>query len=140
MKSMDIGVLAARSGLAPSALRYYEEMGLITSDSRHGLRRQFGADALMRLSLVALGKSAGFSLPEIAGMLGKAGTPDLPRDDLRAKADAIDRQIRNLTALSNTLRHVAECKAPSHLECPSFRRLLKVAARRGMQGLPRKSR
>lgn len=140
MKSMDIGVLAARSGLAPSALRYYEEMGLITSDSRHGLRRQFGADALMRLSLVALGKSAGFSLPEIAGMLGKAGTPDLPRDDLRAKADAIDRQIRNLTALSNTLRHVAECKAPSHLECPSFRRLLKIAARRGMQGLPRKSR
>ena len=132
MKSIDIGTLSARSGLAPSALRYYEEIGLITADSRHGLRRQFGSDALLRLSLVALGKSAGFTLPQIGLMLGADGTPDLPRAELRARADDLDRQIRNLTALRDTLRHVADCRAPSHLECPSFRRLLKIAARRGI--------
>lgn len=132
MKFIDIGVLSQRSGLAPSALRYYEEIGLITSESRHGLRRQFGPEALLRLSLIALGKSAGFSLLEIAAMLGKAGAPDLPRSDLRARADGLDQQIRNLTALRDTLRHVADCRAPSHLECPRFRQLLKVASRRGI--------
>ena len=132
MKSIDIGTLSARSGLPPSALRYYEEIGLIASESRHGLRRQFGPEALMRLSLIALGKTAGFTLPEIAGMLGRDGTPDLSRDDLRARAAELDRQIRNLTALRDTLQHVADCRAPSHMECPQFRRLLKIAARRGM--------
>lgn len=132
MKSIDIGALSQRSGLAPSALRYYEEIGLITSEARHGLRRQFGPEALLRLSLIALGKSAGFSLVEIAAMLGKDGMPDLPRSDLHARADTVDHQIRNLTALRDTLRHVADCRAPSHLECPSFRKLLKVASRRGI--------
>jgi DNA-binding transcriptional MerR regulator len=132
VKSLDIGALSARTGVAPSALRYYEEIGLILPEGRRGLRRQYGQEAVLRLSLVALGKSAGFSLAEIAGMIGRDGRPDLPRAALRARADALDRQIRNLTALSNTLRHVAECRAPSHLECPTFRRLLRVATRRGM--------
>lgn len=82
---------------------------------------------------MALGKAAGFTLPQIGGMLGTDGTPDLKRAELRARADDLDRQIRNLTALRDTMRHVADCGAPSHLECPSFRRLLKIAARRGMQ-------
>ena len=132
MKFIDIGVLSQRSGLPPSALRYYEEIGLIASEARHGLRRQFGPEALLRLSLIALGKSAGFSLIEIAAMLGKDGAPDLPRAELRARADALDSQIRNLAALRDTLRHVADCRAPSHLECPRFRQLLKVASRRGI--------
>lgn len=132
MKFIDIGALSQRSGLAPSALRYYEEIGLIASEARHGLRRQFGPEALLRLSLIALGKSAGFSLQEIAAMLGRGGTPDLPRSGLHARADALDLQIRNLAALRDTLRHVADCRAPSHMECPRFRQLLKVASRRGI--------
>lgn len=131
MRFLDIGTLATRSGTSPATLRYYEEVGLISSTGRHGLRRQFGAEALVRLSLIALGKAAGFSLAEIGGMIGRDGTPDLPRDALRARADALDRQTRDLTALSNTLRHAADCPAPTHLECPTFRRLLCVALRRG---------
>jgi len=133
MRFLDIGTLSARTGVPPSTLRYCEEVGLITSEGRKGLRRQFGADALLRLSLIALGKAAGFSLTEIAAIIGPDGRPALPRDELRARADAIDRQIRNLAALRDTLRHVADCRAPSHLECPSFRRLLRVAARRGLR-------
>ena len=138
MKSIDIGTLAARTGLTASALRYYEEIGLITSESRHGLRRQFGPEALQRLSLVALGKEAGFTLPEISALLGKDGIPALNRDDLRARADALDAQVRALTALADTLRHVADCRAPSHLECPQFRRLLRIATRRGLAARRRK--
>jgi DNA-binding transcriptional MerR regulator len=127
MKLLDVGEVSARSGFAPSALRYYEEAGLISSVSRHGLRRQFPPEVLLQLKLIAMGKLAGFTLDEIGGMFGRNGMPDLPRAVLRQKADDIDRQIGELTALRDTLRHVAECPAPSHMECATFRRLLETA-------------
>ncbi|ATN34402.1 MerR family transcriptional regulator [Rhizobium sp. ACO-34A] len=127
MKFLDIGEVAARSGMKPSALRYYEEAGLICSVSRHGLRRQFPPEVLLQLKLIAMGKSAGFSLDEIAGMFGRNGMPELPREVFREKAAEIDRQIHELTALRDTLHHVANCRAPSHMQCPSFRRLLDEA-------------
>lgn len=130
MKLLDIGDLSRQSGVPPSTLRYYDEIGLIRSVARHGLRRQFEPFALTQLSLVALGKSAGFSLDQIAGMFGADGQPDLPRGDLLVRADEIDRQIGNLTTLRDALRHVAECPAPSHMECPSFQKLLRLAKRR----------
>jgi DNA-binding transcriptional MerR regulator len=130
MQILDIGEVAERSGVPPSTLRYYEEVGLIRSLGRHGLRRQFDADVLLKLSLIELGKTAGFSLTEIAGMFGKDGRPDIPRDQLHAKADDLQRQMLDLRMLRDALRHVAECPAPSHLECPTFRKLLKAATRR----------
>lgn len=129
MKFLDIGEVTARTGIKPSALRYYEDAGLIASVSRHGLRRQFPPEVLQQLKLIAMGKSAGFSLEEIAGMFGRNGLPDLPRDLLRRKAEHIDQQIAELTALRETLRHIADCPAPSHMECPTFRRLLRGATR-----------
>ncbi|MEF2074851.1 helix-turn-helix domain-containing protein [Consotaella aegiceratis] len=126
---LDIGELSAQAGIPPSTLRYYEDVGLIRSVARHGLRRQYDPDVLLRLSLIQLGKSAGFTLSEIAAMVGQDGQLDLPRADLHAKADAIERQIGNLQVLRDMLRHVADCPAPSHLECPSFRKLIKVAGR-----------
>jgi len=124
---LDIGVLSERSGVPASTLRYYEEIGLIESLGRHGLRRQFGPEALNQLALISLGKTAGFSLEEIKGAFGKRGVTTLPRQALHRRADDIDAQIRKLTTLRNALRHVAECSAPSHMECPKFRRLLSLA-------------
>lgn len=124
MHLLDIGTLSAKAGLPPSALRYYEEVGLIASVARHGLRRQFPPETLLQLRLIALSKAAGFSLAEIAGMLGRNGTKDLPRDVLHDRADQIETQIAGLTTLRDTLRHIADCPAPSHMECPKFRRLL----------------
>jgi DNA-binding transcriptional MerR regulator len=126
MKLLDIGEVSKRSGVAPSALRYYEEIGLITAAGRRGLRRQFGPEVLLQLSLITLGKAAGFSLQDIAGMFGKMGQPELPRDQLRARADALEAQIEELATLRDALRHVAECPAPSHLECPKFQKLLRA--------------
>jgi DNA-binding transcriptional MerR regulator len=131
MKFLDIGEVSAQSGIRPSTLRYYEEIGLISSQFRHGLRRQFAPDVLLQLKLIGLGKLAGFSLADISGMFGQNGTPDLPRKVLHQRADDIDRQIRELAVLSSTMRHVADCPAPSHLECPTFRRLLNVTSKRG---------
>lgn len=129
MKLLDIGEVAAATGIRPSALRWYEEIGLIESVARHGLRRQFAPEVLLQLELVAVGRTAGFSLDEIAGMFGRNGAPDLPRALLREKADDLDRRIKELAALRDTLRHVADCPAPTHMECPTFRRLIEVAGR-----------
>lgn len=124
---MDIGEVAKRSGLAASALRFYEAKGLIRSVGRHGLRRSFGPDVLERLSLVALGRSAGFSLDEIARMFAAGGRPKIDRALLSAKAEALDETIRGLLAMRNGLRHAARCPAPNHFECPTFRRLMRNA-------------
>ncbi|MEY8800470.1 helix-turn-helix domain-containing protein [Leisingera sp. XS_AS12] len=128
MKLLDIGEVSERSGVAPSALRYYEDLGLITSCGRNGLRRQFGPEVLLQLSLITLGKAAGFALKDIAGMFGEGGRPELPRDQLHARADALEAQIHELTTLRDALRHVADCPAPSHLDCPKFQKLLRAGS------------
>ena len=130
MVVLDIGKVAERSGVAPSTLRYYEEIGLIRSVGRRGLRRQYDRDVLTILSLIAMGQAAGFSLSEISGMIGPDGRPDVPRAELHAKADALQRQITDLRVLRDVLRHVADCSAPSHLACPTFRKLMKEAVSR----------
>lgn len=127
MNLLDIGVLSERSGIPPSALRHYESVGLLQPVARRGLRRQYEPQALTQLSLIVLGKTAGFSLEEIRGMFGENGAPELPRLDLHKRADAIDRQIRGLATLSAALRHVAECPAESHLACPKFQQLMRLA-------------
>lgn len=121
---MDIAQVAKRSGLPASTLRFYEEKGLISSVGRAGLRRVFGADVLERLALVTLARTAGFTLDEIAGMFGPGGRPVIDRGRLAAKADELDATIGRLAAMRDGLRHAAVCPAPSHLECPTFRRLL----------------
>ena len=125
MTAMDIGEVARRSGLAASTLRYYEERGLIASVGRHGLRRQFDPAVVERLAVITLGRSVGFTLDEIASMFGPDGAPSIDRDVLTAKADELDAAIRRLTAMRDGLRHAAACPAPSHLECPTFRRYLR---------------
>jgi len=124
---MDIAEVAQRSGVPASALRFYEEKGLITSTGRLGLRRLFDAAVLERLALIAMGRAAGFSLDEIARMSSPQGQPRIDRQMLTTKADELDRTIRKLSAMRDGLRHAAACRAPSHMECPTFRRILRAA-------------
>jgi DNA-binding transcriptional MerR regulator len=127
VKLMDIAEVARRSGAPASTLRYYEERGLIASVGRRGLRRLFEPAVLERLALIALGRAAGFSLDEIAAMFAPDGRPRIERDTLAAKADELDTTIRRLTAMRDGLRHAAACPAPSHMDCPTFRRILRAA-------------
>lgn len=124
---MDISEVARRAGVAASTLRFYEEKGLIAAIGRQGLRRRFDPGVLDQLALIALGRAAGFSLDEIASMFSPDGKPSIDRPMLSAKADEIDARVKRLKAMSNGLRHAAVCPAPSHGECPTFRRLLRAA-------------
>ena len=138
MKSLDITEVAQRSGLPASTLRFYEEKGLIASTGRRGLHRQFDCRVLDRLALIALGRASGFSLDEIALLFGPDGRPRIDRQVLAAKAEELDKTIGELSAMRDGLRHAAACSAPSHMECPKFRRLLRAAAS-GAIGTPKKT-
>jgi DNA-binding transcriptional MerR regulator len=136
VKHLDIAEVGRRSGLPASTLRFYEEKGLISSVGRRGLRRLFPPEVLERLALIALGRAAGFSLDEIARMFAADGKPRIDRKLLVAKAEDIDKTIRKLSALRDSLRHAAACPARTHMECPTFRRYLRAA----MSGAIRRTR
>lgn len=126
MDEMGIGEVVRRAGVPASTLRYYEERGLITSVRRRGLARVFATSVLEQLALIAVCRSAGFSLDEIALMFAPDGRPSPDRKMLAAKADELDATIRRLTSMRDELRHAAECPAPTHMECPTFRRVLQA--------------
>ena len=141
MRPLDIAEVAQRSGVAASTLRFYEQKGLIASIGRRGLRRVFVPGVLERLALIALGRAAGFSLHEIALMFAPDGQPRIDRQMLKAKAEELDRTISELSAMRDGLRHAAACPAPSHMECPNFRRYLQsTAGRKVTQAKPRPKR
>jgi DNA-binding transcriptional MerR regulator len=127
---IDIVEASRRSGLPASTLRFYEERGLIASTGRRGLRRTFDPQVVEQLALITLGQASGFSLDEIAQMFGADGRPNIDRARLAAKADELDLAIHRLTV------HAARCKAPTHMECPTFRRILGLAGA-GRLAVPR---
>ena len=125
---MDIAEVAKCTGVPSSTLRFYEKKGLIVSVGRHGARRLFGGNVLNQLALISLGQAVGLSLDESRAMILPGGEPNIDRKMLAEKASEMDAQIARLTAMSNGLRHAVACPAPSHAECPKFKKLLKAAA------------
>ncbi len=123
---LDIGEVAARTGVAPSALRYYERLGLIESTARHGLRRQYRPEVLEALGIITLCRRSGFRLSEIGALMatgGREGWKDLvdrKRRELRA-------QIEVLSAMADDLDHAMACPSPNVLDCRRFRRHVRAA-------------
>jgi DNA-binding transcriptional MerR regulator len=123
---LDIGDVAARSGLAASALRYYEHEGIITSTERKGLRRQFPREVLTTLAVVALCRRAGFTLDETKTVLATRGDATWKsfatrkRDQLRARA-------AHLGAMADQLDHALTCPSANVFDCEHFRAALDAA-------------
>jgi DNA-binding transcriptional MerR regulator len=119
---LDIGEVARSSGLAPSALRFYEKKGLIAPDGRNGLRRTYHPDVLQRLALITCARSAGFSVAEIGRfVVAQPSDADL-RGRMATKASDLDEQIGRLTRLRDSLRHAAVCDHEPIVDCPDFKR------------------
>jgi DNA-binding transcriptional MerR regulator len=123
---LDIGEVAARTGLAASALRYYEREELIASADRKGLRRQYGPEVLDTLAVVAMCRRAGFSLSEIKLLLATRGNAEWKvfaahkRDELRS-------QVAHLDAIAAQLDHALRCPSPNVFDCEHFRARLAEA-------------
>ena len=111
-----IGTLAGATGVAVSALRYYDEVGLITPTTRVGGKRRFGADAVGRVNFVRRAQEVGFSLDEIREILNDtAGTwPEVVADKLAALRSH-RAELDTMIAMLDEIR-VCGCRVVS--ECP----------------------
>ena len=122
-----IGELARRTGVAPSALRYYERIGLLPPAERSGRRRQYPPSVAERVALVRLYQDAGFTLEEIGRMLaarsqGRRGWGDLAE----RKIAELDARIADAQQARTLIKHALECPHDDLLDCPSFRSALEA--------------
>ena len=119
---LTIGELGQRSGMAPSALRYYEELGLITSVRTSSGQRRFERSTLRRLAFVRAARNVGLTLEEIAAALAT-----LPEGRTPTRADwvrlsrgwqaRLDEQIAALQALRDDLGSCIGCGCLSMRRC-----------------------
>ena len=120
--TLTIGQLAERSGVAPSALRFYEDRGLITSERTTGNQRRYPASTLRRVAFVRTAQRVGLSLEEIRTALA-----DLPDGRTPTKADwhrisnawrpRLDEQIRRIELLRDKLDSCIGCGCLSLRSC-----------------------
>jgi MerR family transcriptional regulator, redox-sensitive transcriptional activator SoxR len=121
-RTLSIGEVAARSGVAHSALRYYEERGLITALRDGGSRRRYEPSVLRRIAVIVFAQRVGLTLEEIRGALAT-----LPPDRAPTRAewsrlsgswtDRIDRRIRELERLRDGLTDCIGCGCLSMDRC-----------------------
>jgi MerR family redox-sensitive transcriptional activator SoxR len=119
---MTIGEVAARSGVAPSALRFYEQEGLIASERTDGNQRRYDPAVLRRIALVQAGRAAGITLGEIRAALDGLPTRRTPsRRDWerlsRAWRADLDERIATLVALRDRLDGCIGCGCLSLDKC-----------------------
>ncbi|MGC2241367.1 MAG: redox-sensitive transcriptional activator SoxR [Acidimicrobiia bacterium] len=125
MESLTIGELAARAGVATSALRFYESKGLIESERTSGNQRRYPRATLRRVSLIRAAQEVGLSLSEVAAAL-----ETLPHDRTPTKRDwarlsrswreHLDRQIAELENLRDELTDCIGCGCLSLKSCAIF--------------------
>ncbi|MGK8554346.1 MerR family transcriptional regulator [Nocardia gipuzkoensis] len=125
---LDIAEVADHTGLAPSALRFYEKRGLIAATGRNGLRRTYHPDILGRLALITCARGAGFTLAEIARFLRASPTDAELRTRMAEKANQLDEDIARLIRMRNSLRHASTCTHDPLVECPDFKSTFEPAA------------
>jgi DNA-binding transcriptional MerR regulator len=123
---LDIGVVAARSGMTASALRYYEHQEIITSSDRKGLRRQYRADVLDTLAVVAICQRAGFSLADIRALLATGGRPEWKVLVIR-KRDELRAHIEEVRKVADQLDHALTCPSSNVFDCQHFQAALQKA-------------
>lgn len=119
---LTIGELSARSGVAPSALRFYEERGLIRADRTDGNQRRYPRSTLRRIALVRAGRAAGIPLERIRRALDSLPTERSPaRRDWerlsRAWRADIEERISLLEALRDRLTTCIGCGCLSIDRC-----------------------
>ena len=112
--TLTIGDVTQRTGVAQTALRYYEQVGLLPAPERVGGQRRYQESVLMRLEVIRLCKTAGFSLTKI-GLLLKDDTPGRPvaRELAQTKLAEIDAQLEALARARAVIEWGMRCTCPS---------------------------
>ena len=118
---MSIGEVAERTGVAASALRYYEREGLIPKADRLGGKRVYGAEILDRLALISVAKGAGFTVAEIKTLLSGFARRTPPGKRWRKLAESklveLETRLAEVERMKRVLVAVTGCDCPTLEEC-----------------------
>lgn len=124
--TLTIGQLAARFGLNTSAIRYYEDNGVLPEPIRISGRRRYGPDAVRRLEILVAAKRAGLSLDEIGLLLQRAdaGSPAFQslREVAARKLPEVEALIAQAESTRQWLLHASTCTCDSFDVCELFAR------------------
>jgi MerR family transcriptional regulator, redox-sensitive transcriptional activator SoxR len=117
-----IGSLAEQAGLRPSAIRYYERLGLLPPPPRRSGRRDYDPDAVAQLAVVQFALSTGFSLRDTKQLVRgfSKGTPAASRwrELAAAKTRDLDALIARATAMKSLLDRIStNCRCDTLLQC-----------------------
>jgi MerR family redox-sensitive transcriptional activator SoxR len=122
---LTIGELSARTGVAASALRFYEAEGLITSSRTRGGQRRYTRDTLRRVSFMRIAQQVGLSLEEIRAALASLPESRTPtrRDWERLSSSwrpQLEARIQLLERLRDDLSGCIGCGCLSLATCPLY--------------------
>lgn len=118
---MSIGEVASKFGLAASAIRFYEQEGLLPPARRRSGRRVYDSDILHRLSVIELAKAAGFTIREIRELLdgctGRARPGSMWRQLAQRKRSELQRSIETAQRMQAILDQLLACECPTLVAC-----------------------
>jgi MerR family transcriptional regulator, redox-sensitive transcriptional activator SoxR len=121
---LSIGELSCLAGKARSAIRYYEEIGLIPAPIRVGGHRRYPAEAIRTLAVVDTAQRATMTLDEIRLLLRASADDRLAIDGLRAVAERklpeVEALIERADVVRRWLEAARECSCPRLGDCPLF--------------------
>ena len=113
---LSIGEVAKSTGVTVSAVRYYDEIGVIAASARVGGKRRFSPDTVGRVAFIRRAQEAGFSLEEIGRILDdeRGGRRDLIEAKVAELADRRDR----LDTMIALLAEISDCGCQAVASCP----------------------
>lgn len=132
---LPINEVAQSFGIRTSALRYYDEIGLLKPAWRRSGRRYYGIAELKRLSLIQLLQQAGkLSLEEIADILPTPSASKCSRAVLEKRIATLEEQIRRARAARRYLKYVLSCPRNDPFDgCPILAKELDVRLERRLE-------
>ena len=118
---MAIGELAERTGVATTALRYYDELGLVRPAARESGRRRYAESAVTEVGVLLFLREVGFSLAEITALVGAAGKQASGWEGLvDRKLAELGEQEHRLRVARTALEHARRCPEGHPSRCPRF--------------------
>lgn len=117
---LTIGQLARRAGVTASALRYYEELGLLSPPTRISGQRRYPESAARLVAAIMLYSDAGFTLAEQKALIAASASAPGWRQLAQRKLAELEEQIASAQAASEAIRHGLRCPHEDITQCPNF--------------------
>ena len=117
---LSIGELASRTGVAVTALRYYDELGLVRPQQRASGQRRYPESAVRSVGVVLFLRDVGFSLAEVGELMASEAHTDRWSHLVDRKLDELTAQEHQLVVARTALEHARDCPAEHPSRCPRF--------------------